>query len=99
MTVERLKDDRALDFMRVLECPECGMRVRFNGEGQAGIWRVMCYVCEDCDVLYQLIIEKHGSPMFKEAGVEGRCSLVPDEEQEKCNVCACGLYSRSDTLD
>lgn len=98
MAIKELREEAAQAFLRDLQCPECKRRATFNGTGQSGIWRVFCYYCEECDTIYQLIIEKRGVPMVEEVEKEGRCTLEPDKTQNKCNVCACGLYSRSDPL-
>ena len=92
MVIQRMDNKDAEEFMKHLTCPECGKRTIFNGSGQAGIHRVVCYYCSDCDIIYQLITEKKGVPMFDELKEEGRCVLVPDKDQNKCNLCACGLY-------
>jgi hypothetical protein len=96
MVVKELRDEKALEFLKAPACPTCGKRVSFNGTGQAGIHRIICYHCEGCGTLYQLVIEKKGVPMFDEVEKEGRCTLAPDKKQNKCNVCACGLYTRAD---
>jgi hypothetical protein len=92
-------DEEAMDFLKRLTCPGCDQRVRYNGTGQAGIRRVICYVCEDCDIIYQLVIEKKGVPMFDEVERDGRITLEPDDKQDKCNLCACGCYPTPEQLE
>ena len=98
MVVRQLKEEAANEFTKELTCPECKARTRYNGSGQAGIHRIVCYYCETCDIIYQLITEKRGVPMFDESEKDGKCVLTADEAQDKCNVCACGLYSTLDPL-
>jgi uncharacterized protein YbaR (Trm112 family) len=98
MVVKALHDEAAREFMRDLVCPECKKRASYNGSGQAGIHRVVCYYCGTCDVIYQLITEKHGVPMFEASEKDGKCVLTADDAQDKCNVCACGLYPTPDQM-
>jgi hypothetical protein len=93
MVIRTIKDAREIEaFERGPSCAECGRRATHLGTGQAGIYRVVCYICRDCDIIYQLLTEKIGAPMFEEVEKDGKMSIVPDKAQEKCNVCACGFY-------
>jgi hypothetical protein len=93
MVIRTVKDAKEVEaFERRPSCPECGKRTGHLGTGQAGIYRVVCYICRDCDIIYQLLTEKVGVPMFEEVEKDGKMSIVPDKEQGKCNVCACGFY-------
>jgi len=92
MVIKVLKDEEAEGFIKDRICPACERKVLYIGSGQAGIHRVVCYHCPDCDILYQVITTKKGAPMFEEVEMEGKRCLAPDKEQRKCNVCACRFH-------
>lgn len=93
MVIKVLKEEETQGVTEDRICPACNGSVQYVGSGQAGMNRVTCYLCSDCDILYQFITMKKGVTMFEEVEVEGKKCLAPNKEQRKCTLCACRFHT------